>query len=158
MVGERKHSSCEHYHSIVMLFLKMMMMMAIIKLIKPDFGVKTSHAHGQGRFLRANNVLLNDSPFRPRFIEEVYHRVDNDVKEEDSRRWVLSISLLCCSLWSTMETCSLQSGDQGFPIRTHYLEFYKWVLTDIYWNVHYLKVPNLRLIMTTRLWKILLAP
>ena len=86
VVGERKHSSCEHSHSIVMLFLKMMMMMAIIKLIKPDFGVKTSHAHGQGRFLRANNVLLNDSPFRPRFIEEVYHRVDNDVKEEDSRR------------------------------------------------------------------------
>jgi hypothetical protein len=69
-----------------MIFLRISLLGAFAKFIKPDICLTQSHSHGQSRFLRGNNVLLNDSPFRPRFIDEIYHiGIDGSGEKEDSR-------------------------------------------------------------------------
>ncbi|KAI2505822.1 hypothetical protein MHU86_8598 [Fragilaria crotonensis] len=82
----KKSSSCDLFRSSLEVFLKIILLGAMVKFIKPDFCLTQSHSHGQSRFLRGNNVLLNDSAFRPRFIDEIYHKGnDGSDEEEDSR-------------------------------------------------------------------------
>lgn len=68
-----------NYRSCVTLLTKALVLGCAIKFIKPDFSLQQSHSHNQSRFLRGNNLLLSDSPFRPRFIEQAYYGQDEEV-------------------------------------------------------------------------------
>mmetsp|Transcript_29247 Transcript_29247/g.48326 ORF Transcript_29247/g.48326 Transcript_29247/m.48326 type:complete len:174 (+) Transcript_29247:86-607(+) len=69
--------------ALLALFTKAFLIGAAIKLVvKPDFSLSQSHSHDQSRFLRGNNVLLNDSPFRPRFINEIYYGGEDEDEDE----------------------------------------------------------------------------
>jgi hypothetical protein len=79
----KNHTTCNSCRSFLVLLFKSFLVGMVIKLVKPDFCISQSHAHGQSRFLRGNNVLLNDSPFRPRFLDSIYHSDDIDDKAEE---------------------------------------------------------------------------
>jgi hypothetical protein len=82
-VGIKKHTTCSSpYRSILYLLLRATLLGIAVKIMKPDFCLPQSHSHGQSRFLRGNNVLLSESPFRPRFIEDIYGS-DNEADKDE---------------------------------------------------------------------------
>jgi hypothetical protein len=80
----RNNYKCHFWSTLLALLTKAVLVGAAIKLvIKPDFCLTQSHSHDQSRFLRGNNILLNDSPFRPRFVNKIYGG-DEDAEDEES--------------------------------------------------------------------------
>mmetsp|Transcript_5070 Transcript_5070/g.7355 ORF Transcript_5070/g.7355 Transcript_5070/m.7355 type:complete len:130 (+) Transcript_5070:55-444(+) len=74
-----KCTSGKRWQQIRALMMNAFILLGMMKFIKPDFSLRQTHLHDQSRFLRGNNILMDSSPFTPRFVQDTYHPFNEDL-------------------------------------------------------------------------------